>query len=535
MDCDPLPLTSLLEVRMSKRFVLAFVVAGLLAARGAALAAGSSGMPDDGATSGSESAGFSQPTTPAGEATVAPVAVPAAATSAAGPGEGLFEPSAAAASSGPAASGRPALSLTGYVRGDAYVGKVVANRQADLKAGYGELALVARTAKATYGDGYAEARVHYGRQGDVYQTFLDLREAYVNAYLGPVDLRLGKQIIVWGRADLLNPTNNLTPNDLRIRSPIEDDRRVGNVGARAFVRLAPVRFEAVWLPSYVPSELPPVSLPQYVTFGAPKYPSPSLGTWTEAGRLHLELPSFEMSVSYLYGYAPLPGLTLGQIIFDKYTPSVLIARTAYKHQVVGFDFSTAVGDIVGIRGEAAYRRPFDYRRLDSVPRPDLQCALGLDHNFGSVMVIVQYLGRYAFDWEKQTGPVMDLDPDTLKIDRYTTSPADLEGYTEQYGNIINSMLARFSQMLFSQTERVQHLATARVEWTTLHDTLSLSAVGLVNVSTREWLAAPKLGYRLSDTMTAYLGAEILTGPSGTLFGLVDQTLSAGYVELRSIF
>jgi hypothetical protein len=378
-------------------------------------------------------------------------------------------------------------------------------------------------------------RLRYGLQGDIQQTFLDVREAYVNAYLGPVDFRLGKQIIVWGRADLLNPTNNLTPNDLRIRSPIEDDRRIGNVGARAFVRLAPLRFEAVWLPSYVPSELPPVSLPQYVSFGTPKYPSPSLKSWTEAGRVHLELPSFEMSVSYLYGYAPLPGLTLGDLVFDRYNPSVLIARTAYRHQVVGFDFSTALGDILGIRGEAAYRRPFDYKNLDSAPRPDLQYALGFDHNFGSVMVIVQYLGRYAFDWEKQEGPAMELDPNSLKIDRYATPQADLDGYRESYGKIINSMLAKFSQMLFSQTERVQHLATARVEWTTLHDTLSLSAIGMVNFSTKEWLAAPKIGYRLSDTMTAYIGAEILTGPSGTLFGLVDQTLSAGYAELRSTF
>jgi hypothetical protein len=520
---------------MSKWFVLAFVSAGTQAASGLAVAAGSSGAPEGDVASSTESAGTSQPTTPAGEPTGTPSAAVAPAPLASEPGGGLFEQSTSAASSGPATSGQPALSLSGYVRGAAYVGKVVANRQADLKAGYGELGVVARTAKAAYGDGYAEARVRHGRQGDVYQTFLDVREAYVNAYLGPVDLRLGKQIIVWGRADLLNPTNNLTPNDLRIRSPIEDDRRIGNFGARAFVRLAPVRFEAVWLPSYVPAELPPVSLPQYVSFGTPKYPSPSLDNWTEAGRLHLELPSVEMSVSYLYGYAPLPGLKLGEIIFDKYNPSVLVARTAYKHQVVGFDFSTALGDIVGIRGEVAYRRPFDYRQLPSVPRPDLQCTLGLDHSFGSVMVIVQYLGRYAFDWEKQTGPVMDLDPNTLKIDRYTTSQSDLVGYTGQYGNIINSMLARFSQMLFSQTERVQHLATARVEWTTLHDTLSLSAIGMVNFSTKEWLAAPKLGYRWSDTMTAYLGAEILTGPSGTLFGMVDQTLSASYAELRSTF
>ena len=80
------------------------------------------------------------------------------------------------------------------------------------------------------------------------------------AYLGPVDLRLGQQIIVWGRADALNPTNNLTPVDFRIRSPIEDDIRLGNVGARAFLRLSPVRLEGVWMPVYLPTELPTVGL-----------------------------------------------------------------------------------------------------------------------------------------------------------------------------------------------------------------------------------------------------------------------------------
>jgi len=425
--------------------------------------------------------------------------------------------------------------LSGYVRGDLYVGEAVTGREAALKAAYGELAVVARTAKSPLGDGYAETRLRYGLQGDLQQTFVDLREAYVNAYLGPVDLRLGKQIIVWGRADLLNPTNNLTPIDLRIRSPIEDDRRVGNVGARAFVRLAPLRLEVVWMPTFVPSELPAVALPQYVTFGPPKYPSPTLANGTEAGRLHLEMASFEMSVSYLYGYAPLPGLTLGEIRFDKENPAVLIARTAYRQQVVGFDVSTAIGDLLAIRGEAAYRRPFDYASQPSVARPDLQYAVGLDHQFGSITVIAQYLGRYAFDWTKQTGPAMTLDPDTLKIDPNTTSQADLDAYAKQYGDIINSVLAKYSQIIFSQTERVQHLATARLEWTMLHDTLSFSAIGIVNVTTREWLAAPKIAYRVSDTMTAYVGAEVLRGPPGTLFGLIDRQLSAGYVELRSTF
>jgi hypothetical protein len=86
---------------------------------------------------------------------------------------------------------------------------------------------------------------------------VDVREAYVNAYLGPLDLRLGKQIIVWGRADLLNPTSNLTPVDFHSRSPIEDDRRIGNLGARAFLRFSPVRLEGAWLPTYAATQMPP--------------------------------------------------------------------------------------------------------------------------------------------------------------------------------------------------------------------------------------------------------------------------------------
>ena len=54
-------------------------------------------------------------------------------------------------------------------------------------------------------------------------------------------------------------------------------------------------------------------------------------------------------------------------------------------------------------------------------------------------------------------------------------------------------------------------------------------------TTREWLAAPRIGYRMSDSVTAYLGAEIFSGPPGTLFGLVEELLSAGYGELRATF
>jgi len=111
-------------------------------------------------------------------------------------GGGLFEQSLAAAPTA-AESAPPLFTLSGYVRGDMFAGKVSGADTAELKSGYGELDLALRTAKSPYGDGFAEARVRYGLQGDQTQgTVVELREAYVNAYLGPIDLRLGQQIIV---------------------------------------------------------------------------------------------------------------------------------------------------------------------------------------------------------------------------------------------------------------------------------------------------------------------------------------------------
>lgn len=448
-------------------------------------------------------------------------------------GSGLFEQSVSAtkpsSESAAPAGGPSGLQISGYTRGDVFVGKVPGGDQANMKAGYGELSLIARAKKEDVGDAFAEVRLRYGMLGEPQQsTAVDVREAYVNTYLGPLDLRLGKQIVVWGRADLLNPTNNLTPFNFRMRSPIEDDRRLGNVGARAFLRLSPVRIEGVWLPTYVANELPPVNLPQYVSYGDPKYPKPELDKGLLAGRVHLELPSVEMSVSYLHGYAPMPGLTRSSVTVSETNPSVIIARTAYKQQVVGFDFSTAIGDLLALRGEFAYRKPYDYQTQINAPKPDLQYAIGGDHNFGSVSLIVQYLGRYTFDWVKENGPA-----DTSLTTAMLTKPDQVD--TRTANGAVDANLRKTNQMLFSQTEKVQHLATARVEWLTAHDTLSLSALGMYNFSTKEWMASPKIGYRLSDSMIAYVGGEILTGPSGTLFGLVDQQLSAGYVELRSTF
>ncbi|MFL5897345.1 MAG: DUF1302 family protein, partial [Solirubrobacterales bacterium] len=349
------------------------------------------------------------------------------------------------------------VTVSGYSRGGVFVGKVPGTRLGEMKAAYGELSMAVRTVRETYGEGFAEGRLRYGLQGSQQHTVVDLREAFATLYGGRwFDLRLGKQIIVWGRADALNPTNNLMPFDIRVRSPIEDDRRVGNVAARANLHLGPFRVEGVWIPLYIASELPDIPLPKYVYFGPPINRQPELRDALLAARVHLELPAFEISASYLRGFAPLPGLQRRSVVLEPNTPEILITRTTDYQQVLGFDFSTALGSLLALRGEAAYRLPTDYQHRRYAARPDLQYALGADHVFGPVSVIGQYLGRYVLDWHREEG-APDADPNSLNM----VPSATAQKFAEE---TIDAELAKKNQMLFGQTARIQHLVTARIEW-----------------------------------------------------------------------
>jgi hypothetical protein len=122
---------------------------------------------------------------------------------------------------------------------------------------------------------------------------------------------------------------------------------------------------------------------------------------------------------------------------------------------------------------------------------------------------------------------MALDPTVL--------PTFTMGDTGLVTDVVNAQLAKTNQILFSQTARLQHIATLRLEWLGAHDALSISALCMVNVTTREWLFTPRLGYKLTDALTAYVGAQIFRGPNDTLFGMIADELSAGYAELRISF
>ncbi len=63
-----------------------------------------------------------------------------------------------------------------------------------------------------------------GQGGD---TRTRLIEGYAAVHFARADLHLGKQIIAWGRADGINPTDNVSPCDFTLLLPFEDDQRFG--------------------------------------------------------------------------------------------------------------------------------------------------------------------------------------------------------------------------------------------------------------------------------------------------------------------
>lgn len=397
--------------------------------------------------------------------------------------------------------------IGGYLRGVSYVGEAMGADEIEAKSSYAESSLKIRVSKQSFGDGFAEIRFRRGYEFGKAISNVNLREAYVNAYMGKFDFRIGHQIVVWGRADGLNPTDNITPKNMLARSPDEDDKREGNFLVRSSFNLHPARIEAIWVPVYSASAIATdlVSLPPGVSIGHPEFPNADLENSAFAIRGNVELASLDGSISYFNGYNPFPGI--GTVIAD----GMNIVPTAYRIHVLGADFSTTIGSFLGLRGEFAYREPHeDYEKNIHIPNPDIQYVIGGDREIGDISLIIQYLGRYVLDFSDITEPTTQLEAMAHKI-------------------------ARYNRLYSYQQDEISHSISFRGAWKLLHETLDLELSGLYNITTEELLLRSKVSYDIADALTLTAGLERYSGASDTLFGMLDNHLNALYIELKTSF
>ncbi|NIM50951.1 MAG: hypothetical protein GTN78_24445 [Gemmatimonadales bacterium] len=336
------------------------------------------------------------------------------------------------------------------------------------------------------------------------RVFLD--EAYISLYIGDADIRVGKQIYAWGRADALNPTDNLTVWDF---SDIldTDDEKIGALSARVEYYFGDWMVEGVLVPSFTASVLPgvdsrwwpelPATIPNpaYPRLGGPTLaasytsaesvlPDEGVESTQYAVRLSGLATGWDFSISWFDGFDDLPAIHTSTVIDSTTaTAEIVLQQRYHRRRAIGMDFATTMGRL-GVRGEAAYYLTEDWRGVDpAIDDPYLQYTLGLDYTFSDVwpdkdlFVLVEWVQEVQVpNRNTVTGGITDL----------------------------NHV---FRKSLFGKVDL------------SFGEFTKLTLEGVVNLDSEDWWVRPGFQWSVTDGVQVKAEADLLGGPEDSFFGL----------------
>lgn len=193
------------------------------------------------------------------------------------------------------------------------------------------------------------------------RTGIELREAYLSYTKGNLDLRMGRQIVIWGVADALRLTDCVSPIDYtEFLAQDYDDIRMPVNGLRAKYTLGVITAEAVCNPvtnfAVIPTDLrnpwamrlPFTSLPYSIDLESGE-PEKRLKNMEYGGRITVNLSGVDFSVSALRTWNKLPALRMVMTTDGK---SLHIDGRYHRMTMLGADCSLPIGQFV-IRAEVA--------------------------------------------------------------------------------------------------------------------------------------------------------------------------------------
>lgn len=328
---------------------------------------------------------------------------------------------------------------------------------------------------------------------DVDARILQAYAAYRSEY---TDLRIGQQIVAWGRADGINPTDNLTPRDYRVMLPLEEDQRFGTPALKVDRFLSDTLTLSTFItPFFSPSRIPRVTGDYAVDVDRPARTLRN----TEIGvRLDRTGSSFDGSISFYHGYNLLPNYRVAA------SPATLIEYYD-EMNVIGVDMARNF-DRFGVRAEIAYSRP------EHENRPGMRYAqwfyvLGADRTFAETRnVNLQFVGRYVEDFH-DAGSVSD--------------PA-LAG------------TALLNAIMNNQQSRTSYGISSRIGDRWRNDTVTVEVLLYVGLTRSEVYLRPLIAYALDDRTRVTVGAEVYRGSDESFFGRLADN-SGPFLELRYSF
>lgn len=324
-----------------------------------------------------------------------------------------------------------------------------------------------------------------------------LREGYLDFSVGDADFRIGKQIIVWGRADEINPTDTLSPRDYTLLTTAVSDQRLGVSALKVTYHLRDYSLTGIWLPGFSASTFPLVAAPgTYFTKHADRGGQAAVKFNRSGGEV-------DWSVSYFNGFDLNPDIRIGAL--DSMGQNLVLMN--HRIHVLGMDAATVMGQY-GLRAEAAYTwTSYDADSEPLVKKPFLYIVAGGDRTFlDNFNVNLQYLIRYISHYQD---PYSVTDPFFRQV------------------AIQNAVIS-------NQADHFQHGISFRISKKWLNETLEGEASGVFSLTYGDYVIRPKLTYAFSDQLKGLAGIDFYRGGATTFFGRLRDNSSI-YTELKLSF
>ncbi len=338
---------------------------------------------------------------------------------------------------------------------------------------------------------------------------LRLREAYVDMYFKNFDLRVGKQQIVWGKADGVFITDVVSPLNLtEFLLPDFDEIRIGvNAVKLDYYIGSSNTIEAIWIPQFTPTKMPGKNS---IWYRQPDFPAPATFDWSKS-KITPSLKNSEFFAKYSAVTSAIDVDIMGGYTWDA-NPTMHIQKefsvnpathkpmltglniTPEHHRLylAGGSFSTQIKGII-LRGEAAYYngkyfQTKDPKATDAIIQKNyLHYLVGLDFNIGELKLSTQFIQQYILDYDE---------------------------------NIINP--------------EVENTMTFLAHLDLLSETLHLDLFSYIGLTNNDALIRPRITYDFADSFSVLLGSNIFVGDETGRFGQYKDN-SMIYMKLKYSF
>lgn len=319
----------------------------------------------------------------------------------------------------------------------------------------------------------------------------ELRELYVRTEAGDnAYLTIGKQQVVWGKADGLKVLDVVNPQDFREFVLDEfDDSRIPTWMLNAEFPIKNTTLQVLWIPDLTYHDLPEEGSPFEFTSQVPDVPDGVTLISEDPDRpsnpmidsdFGLRLSGFakgwDFTFNYLYHYEDIPALYRA-IDLSGPTPVVTVSPEYERTHLIGGTFSTAIGELT-LRGELGYSTSRFLPTEDAddddgvFESGDLSYVIGLDwFGFGETVLSFQFFQSIL------------------------TDPGD--------------------DMLRDDVENTVSFLAQR---DLLNDALVLSGIWVHNLNNNDGFVRPKVKYELGTGVDVWAGVDFFYGTKNGLFG-----------------